>query len=129
MDKCRNCGTELSPINRAPCPKCGGTSRVLELSASDGARFHESSRVRQKRKGYDEFMVESIQGWFPAGDSKLKNGVNKVRIIDKEKNEYHETVKDARTGEVIRDIHEPLSQHKQQTSQPPKNVKKPQANH
>jgi len=49
--------------------------------------------------------------------------VHKERIVDKEKDEYHETVKDAMTGEVIRDIHEPLSQHKHQPKQRIKKVK------
>jgi hypothetical protein len=49
--------------------------------------------------------------------------VHRERIVDKEKNEYHETVKNAATGEVIRDIHEPLSQHKYQPKQGTKKVK------
>ena len=123
MDKCRHCGAELPPTHTGPCLKCGGKSRVLDLVASDGLKVGEGIGFRQKRKGFGKFMIESIQGWFRSGDHKLKKGVDKVRIIDKEKNEYHETVKDAMTGEVIRDIHEPLSQHKHQPKQRPKKAK------
>jgi len=112
MDKCRHCGTELPPTHTGPCPKCGGKSRVLDLAVSDGVVVHESIGIRQKRKGFGKFMIESIQGWFQSINPKLNKGVHKERIIDKERNEYHETVKDATTGKIIRDIHEPLSQHK-----------------
>jgi len=73
---------------------------------------NSKARFKQWKEGFKKFAKEVLQGWFPSGDPRLKNGVDKVRIIDKEKDEYHETVKDAITGEVIRDIHEPLSQHK-----------------
>ena len=114
MDKCRHCGAELPPTHTGPCLKCGGKSRVLDLVASDGLKVGESIGFRQKRKGFRKFMIESIQGWFRSGDHKLKKGVDKVRIIDKERDEYHEVIENAETGEVIRDIHEPLSQHKDQ---------------
>jgi hypothetical protein len=73
-------------------------------------------------------MIESIQGWFPSGDPKLKKGVDIVRIIDREKKEKHHIVTDLATGEVIHEEHEPLSQHKSQVKHLRKNVKKPKQN-
>lgn len=125
MDKCRHCGTELLPTHTGPCPKCGGKSRVLDLAVSDRFSLHESIRLKQKRNGYDEFMIESIQGWFPSGDPKLNKGVEMSRIIDRDKDKYDQVVTDVATGEVIHEEHEPLSQHKPRTRQSPKNVKKP----
>lgn len=75
-----------------------------------GARI--SIKMRHKRKGYGKFLSESLGGWFPSGDSRLPDGVEKSRIINKETNEYHEVVKKYGTDEVIHETHEPLSEHK-----------------
>jgi len=113
---CNNCGIELPVTHKGPCPECGKTGKDCKVSVSAGlsikARVNSKARFKQWKEGFKKFAKEVLQGWFPSGDPRLKNGVDKVRIIDKEKDEYHETVKDAITGEVIRDIHEPLSQHK-----------------
>jgi hypothetical protein len=114
---CRHCGTELPPSHTGPCPKCGENGKNINLTPSDRVNIKDSLRARQKRKGFSRFMREILQGWFPSGDPKLKKGVDKVRIADKEKNEYHEVVKNAETGETIREVHEPLSQHKHQPRQ------------
>jgi hypothetical protein len=74
-------------------------------------------RARKKRKGVGRFTKEILQGRFPSGDPKLKKGVDKVRIVDREKKEYHEVIENAETGEVIREVHEPLSQHKHEPEQ------------
>ena len=120
---CQHCKKELHPSHTGPCPYCGKRGKVHEISISDAIVFHDSINIRQKRRGFGKFMIESIQGWFPGGDPKLKKGVDKVRIIDKERNEYHETVTDAMTGEVIHDEHKPLSQHKHQPKQRTKKAK------
>ena len=125
------CGTELPPNHTGPCPKCGRIGevhRVLDLAVSDGFVTHESINIRQKRKGFGKFMIESVQGWFPSGDPKLKKGVDIVRIIDREKKEKHHIVTDLATGKVIHEEHEPLSQHKSQVKHLPKNAKKPKQN-
>lgn len=109
---CKHCGIELPPSHIGPCPKCGKTGKALELSVSDGIAFHDSLNIRQKRRGFGKFMIESIQGWFPSGDPKLKKGVDIVRIVDKEKKEYHHIVRDVATGEVTHEEHEPLEQHR-----------------
>jgi len=123
--QCRHCGTELSLSHTGPCPKCGKSGKVHEVSISDAVVLHDSINIRQKRKGFGKFMIESIQGWFPSGDPKLKKGVDMARIVDREKKEYHHIVKDVATGEVIHEEHEPLSQHKSQVKHLRKNVKKP----
>ncbi len=110
---CRNCGTELPPSHTGPCPKCGKIGKDCKVIASAVVEIHSSMKVRQKRKGFSKFIREIIQGRFLSVSPKLKKGVDKVRIIDKEKDEYHETVIDASTGEMIHETHELLSQHKQ----------------
>lgn len=76
-------------------------------------KVRDSIKIRVKRRGFKNFLSETIKGWFPnivTGDSNY--GVNKTRIIDKEKNEYHEIVKNIKTGKIIRDCHEQLTNHK-----------------
>ena len=109
---CQYCGTELPPSHTDPCPKCGKSGKRCEASFSDAVGIRESLRVRQKRKGFGKFIKEIIQGWFPSGDPKLKNGVDVVRIVDKEKKEYYHITTDAATGEVTHKEHEPLDQHR-----------------
>ena len=109
---CQNCGKELEP-NQRPCPFCGCNSIKIVALLSDTVRVRDNLALRLKRKGFKRFMTEIIGGWFPSKDKgKFPEGVDKERIIDKEKDEYHEVVKEAKTGEVVRDIHEPLSQHR-----------------
>lgn len=114
--KCQQCGTELKQGDKV-CPKCGSTKKASdrEASVAIGERIVET-RTRQKRKGFKKFMKEIISRWRPSISPELKDGVNEERIIDKEKNEYHQTVKDARTGEITHSEHEPLSQHKRHGS-------------
>ena len=111
---CRNCGIELPPSHTGPCPYCGKTGKECKASAhvTVGVKTLAHSRARQKKKGVSKFKKQIEQGQYESSDPKLKRGVYLERIIDREKNEYHETVEDADTGEVIRDIHEPLSQHR-----------------
>ncbi|HUV75519.1 MAG TPA: hypothetical protein VMW00_02575 [Dehalococcoidales bacterium] len=110
---CRHCKTELPPGHTGPCPKCGKSGKDCKASATVSIAVvpHASLRARLKQKGFKKFAKEILQGWFPSVNPKLKKGVDKVRIVDKQKNEYHETVTDLATGEVIRDTHEQLSKH------------------
>jgi len=120
---CRHCKKELPPSHTGPCPHCGKTGKDCKVNITASVAISTRLRARKKRKGIGRFVIEILQGWFPSNSPVLKKGVHKERIVDKEKNEYHETVKDAATGEVIRDIHEPLSQHKHQPKQRIKKVK------
>ena len=120
--QCKHCGTDLPPSYTGPCPKCGKSGKLYKESVGGVVRIHGGIKVRHKRKGFRKFMTEIIQGWFPSGDPKLNKGVDIVRIIDKEKKgkkEYHQIVKDAATGAIIHEEHEPLEQHYQQKKQTP----------
>jgi len=108
---CKNCGTKLEPHQR-PCPACGCTNVLYEEELSETIIVREGCKVRHKRKGFRKFIAEVINDWFPSRNPKLSEGVEKLRIIDKERDMYDEVVKDARTGETIHETHEPLSQHK-----------------
>ena len=120
---CKHCGIELPPSHTGSCPKCGKTGKDCKVTATTTIGISGSLRARKKRKGVGGFVKEILQGWFPSGDPKLKKGVDKVRIIDREKNEYHEVTKNAENGEITREVHEPLRQHKHQPKQEDKRWK------
>jgi hypothetical protein len=125
---CRHCKRELPPSHTGPCPYCGKKGKDCKVIAKATVGISASLRARKKQKGVGRFTKEILQGQFPSGDPKLKRGVDKVRIVDREKKEYHEVVENAETGEIIREVHEPLSQHKSKAGQPPKKTKK-EVNH
>jgi len=109
---CQECGRELES-DQKPCPFCGSVNRDIKVALKEGIVIRENLKARQKRKGFRQFIREIIQGWFPSRDKmKHPEGVEKIRIIDKEKDRYQEKIKDVKTGKIVRDIKEPLSQHK-----------------
>ena len=113
--RCGQCGAELKESDKE-CPKCDSTRKAFgrKASTSIAVKIVETT-AKQKREGFRRFMKQMISRWRPSRSPELKDGVNEERIIDKEKDEYHHTVKDARTREVTHDEHEPLSQHKNQS--------------
>lgn len=111
---CIDCGAELKQSDKQ-CPKCGSTKKLYKREASVGIGIKAvETRAMQKRKGYRYFVKQMISRWKRSGDLRLTEGVHEERIIDKEKDEYHQVVKDAKTGDVTHEEHKPLSQHKNQ---------------
>jgi hypothetical protein len=111
---CQHCGTELPPSHTGPCPKCGKSGKRCEVKmvTSIGISSRVNLRARNKEKGFKKYKKQIEQGQYVSGDPNLKKGVNLERVIDKGKDEYHEVIKNAETGEIIHEVHEPLSQHK-----------------
>jgi len=111
---CKRCGTELE-INQKICPACGYNKIIVKKTVELKIPIRSNLKIRQKHEGFKQFIREIIQGWFPSGDKKKHpEGVEKRRIIDREKNKYLEEVKDIKTGIVTHNIQEPLDQHKNQ---------------
>ena len=109
---CQKCGRELE-ADQKPRPFCGSANRNIKIAIEERIVIRENLKARQKRKGFRKFIREIIQGWFPSGDKrKHPEGINKIRIIDKEKDSYQEKVKDVKTGKITRNIEEPLSKHR-----------------
>lgn len=115
---CKECGHKKWLFHLLKIRYCffcrKNTLNNIYVSLSDTIRFRESIMVRHKGQEFKKFISETISGWFPNIITKdSKYGVDKKRIIDKGKDEYHEVVRDLKTGRIIRDCHEPLSKHKQ----------------
>lgn len=60
-----------------------------------------------------KFVAHIISGWFSSLREDLSpEGVNKERVIDRQNNKYTEKVVDVKTGRIIRDVEENLTDHK-----------------
>lgn len=112
--RCGNCGKELKQGDKR-CPKCGSTKRAYERKASlaIGVRIVEAG-AKHRRTGHKRPIKEMLTRWKRSKDPQLQEGVNEERVIDREKDEYHQVVKDTRTGKVTHEEHQRLSEHNKQ---------------
>jgi DNA-directed RNA polymerase subunit RPC12/RpoP len=114
--RCADCHGELDPEDerfdpdgQATCPRCGSRSRQFLVSLEDHISIHDvlGTKVRgphggkplQERKSGDELHRDTGE-WRDV-----------QRTVDREHDEYHEVITRP-TGEVIHEVHEPLSQHR-----------------
>lgn len=112
---CGECGEELTESQslpeseRLPCPKCASIARHVFLNATDSFTFHEMGDLKGKRPGQKKPYIERRQG-----DSlfrKTGEWHDLSRVVDRENDHYSEKVTDPKTGEVIHECEEPLSEH------------------
>jgi len=108
---CNTCNKEIGSSD-VICPYCGSNKIAVNFSVSDGFIIRDSIGTRKFPKNSKKWVVETFTGFSPSGDKiKHPKGVKKARIIDKENNIYHEKIIDIETGNITRDIKEPLSEH------------------
>jgi len=107
---CSQCGAEKEASFCGSC-KTNMPSNI-NISVFETIKVRDSLRVRKMNAGIKKFLGEFLGGWFPSGDPKFPDGVDKSRTIDREKNEYRKVVKKYGTDEVIHEIRELLSKHK-----------------
>lgn len=99
---CVRCSEPLDSIDlaaepRIPCPRSGSTARTFD---SIGGRLKRPSLPSNKKLRRESFSAYE----FSHDRQKM---VRKVRIFDKETNEYVERVTDVETGEVIHECAAP----------------------
>jgi len=114
MVKCAGCGTLIADetpqtVDRDPCPECGSTRREIYMAASDELKIYEQIRVKQKRPGIKGHILDQVSGH----DYTHATGTfsEKVRIVDKLNDYYYEKVVDPKTGKVLHECEEKLSEH------------------
>lgn len=71
--------------------------------------MHERLGLKQRRPGYKKPIYESVSGYAFHRDSGKWNQLS--REIDRLNDRCREKIVDPRTGEVIRQVDAPLSQH------------------
>jgi len=117
---CSDCGSPMeveSQDSREPCRRCGSLKRSYGVGLSESFEIRESLKGKVidptktgKRKVRSEFVV--------GDDLHRKTGHWNMleRDIDRENDQYHERIVEPQTGEVLRAVDEPLSQHQKRGS-------------
>lgn len=113
---CGECEAELNesheapPESRAPCPRCGSLRREVRLYRSDSVRLYSRLDLKAREPGQSRPYMEQRVG----DDLHRDSGVwmHLKRVIDRLRNRYIEHIRNPKTGEVVRDVDEPLDQHK-----------------
>src|SRR6266851_954614 len=116
--RCSVCGysfedfaAALREAGRSPCPICGNSNRTAFLELHDTASAHESMGLKARDVAGGRPFLEAVHDkleWF----RKLGRWHQVTRIVNRRDDEYHEVSVDGLTGEVVREVHEPLSQHR-----------------
>lgn len=85
----------------------------LKIELFDTITVRDSMELKSFVGSTKKFIAHIISGWFPSHRKDLSpEGVNKLRTIDRKNNRYQEKVVDYKTGRVIRDVDEKLTEHK-----------------
>ena len=102
-----------------PCPECGATSRVFRYNGPN-AGFVVMRASVVKKPGEKRSPVESVKGAFLS--RAIGRWVHVHRIIDRRRNRYYEKVLDVEAREVLREVDEPLTEHRGRGDAKPKSV-------
>ena len=111
MDKivCSNCNKELLSDSVVMCPTCGSNKKTFKVEITENITIRVGLITKGKRQGKGKPFLETID--MPDHSVKLNKPVHKLRVIDREKNHYHEIVSDYETGEIIHECKQALSEH------------------
>jgi hypothetical protein len=106
--------SDLDPVRRDPCPVCASLTRDISVFAEDHAEVHERLSLKARNAGVGAPFLEVISG----EELTVSTGrwAHKERVIDRAGRRYRERVVDQQTGEVLRDVDEPLADHRDRGS-------------
>jgi hypothetical protein len=104
----------LSLVNRAPCPMCGSLSRKYDVQVTATVVVRSKLGLKQKRPGVKKPIYEQVSG----DDLHRKTGLwsRLLRVIDRLGNRYREEIFNSDTGEILRSVDEPLTEHRDRGS-------------
>jgi DNA-directed RNA polymerase subunit RPC12/RpoP len=113
--KCGECGKPLSEApsiaveQRTACPSCGSTVRAFSVTTSSTIEIYGQLRLKGRRASRGRPFIEQTVG----SDLHRKTGIwmKLDRVIDRARDWYRERVTNLKTGEVVHECEEPLSQH------------------
>lgn len=113
---CGKCDAELGGESatlaekRSPCPFCGSTGRMVKVEVSDSITVRGMLDLKAREPGGGRPFMEQRVG----DDLHRKSGMwmKLRRLIDRRANRYVEHITNPTTGEVVRDVEEPLDQHR-----------------
>ena len=112
---CSECGASVLEQGQVddpePCPGCGSTARKFAVILTDAAAAYDSlaTKARHGDVGQAKPFREAFTGFDYHRDRHEWRQVS--RVVDRENDRYIERIVDA-AGNVVRDVDEPLSQHR-----------------
>lgn len=121
---CSACGTVVDEsattlvAERRPCLSCGSTARTFSAHVHESLKLREKIGLKHKRPGNKKPIYESVSGEDLHRATGQWNQL--TREINRENNRYREVIVNPQTGEVIRNIDEPLTSHTSRGSAKPK---------
>ena len=110
--QCVTCEAVLyEPVSdmRDSCPVCQDTRRRFDVTMKDTVAFYAHTRIRGKRAGSNKIAFDSRSGASYFRKEQVWHHL--VRQIDRENNRYVETITVLATGELVRHVDEPLTDH------------------
>jgi len=112
--KCADCGAQIASEADAldmsrPCDACGSTKRVYSVSVAETLMVRDGFSLKAKRPGQNRPYLEDLS--MPEYSHSRRKYVHRQRVIDRDNDQYIETITDYENGEVIHHCEELLSQH------------------
>jgi hypothetical protein len=119
---CADCGLEIfeTPTlgNRTPCSRCGATARTgtaittVKVGVAAGTKVKAYNSEKRPRKSGNAKKPYYEELNIPDRNRDLDVPTWRYRVIDYLKNIYRERIHRTDTGEVLRDVSEPLKSHR-----------------
>lgn len=99
----------LSHEDRQPCPVCGSKSRLTKVGIDSSFRPEGHLSYRHRSPGTGRWLTERVEGASFYKATGVWHTLS--RLIDRIAGRYKERVVNEK-GEVIREIDDPLSEHR-----------------
>lgn len=95
------------------CPECGASNWLLRVGFGDSVTARDEMTYKGFGPHKDKERTKILSGKVVTEVFRKTGRLHNVtRQIDRRNNQYDETISDAETGEVVREVHEPLSEHR-----------------
>ena|SRR3989344_402113 len=110
--KCKNCFRSLTE-DQSFCSYCGSSNRDIHINVFEEIKVRDSFGLKKFTQGIKDFVIHLKQGWFHSGDiKKHPDGVQLTQLVDRESNLYKKKVIDEKSGQIVKDLEEPLDKHR-----------------
>lgn len=100
----------LPAEHRTPCPQCGSLARRFQVGLEDAAvTIHSHLSIKARSPGKRAFIEQKVGDSFSIARQKW---MQIQQVVDRRANRYIKKVHDPETGEVLRDVDKPLTDHR-----------------
>jgi hypothetical protein len=118
---CSDCGIDRADLgipppsddNRSPCPQCGSIALLVDVQVYDEMTIKDYAQVAYTNRAETDGRTKVVVKGKLGSEFYRKDGRwHRVeRRIDKANDWYDEVITDEESGVIVREVHEPLSQH------------------